>query len=42
MRARTILTQHIWAGEYTVAQCAELEADAVRWEIVKTIDESCK
>ena len=40
MRARTVLTQHIWAGKYTVTQSTKLEADAVRREVVKAVDES--
>lgn len=40
MRARTVLTQHIRTGKNTVTQGAKLEADAVRREVVKAIDES--
>ena len=40
MRARTVLTQHIRAGKYTVTQGAKLEADTVRREVVKVVDES--
>lgn len=39
MRACTVFTQHIWAGEYTVTQRTELETDAVGWEVVKAVDE---
>ena len=39
MRARTVLTQHVWAGKYTVTQGAKLEADTVRREVVKAVDE---
>jgi hypothetical protein len=42
MRARTVLTQHIWAGKNTVTQGAKLEADAVRWEVIKAVDEGSK
>ena len=42
MRACTILTQHIWAGKYTVTQGTKLEADAVRWDVVKAVDEGGK
>jgi hypothetical protein len=42
MRACTILTQHIWAGKYAVTQGTKLEADAVRREIVKAVDEGGK
>ena len=38
MRACTVFTQHIWAGEYTVTQRTELEADAVGWEVVKAVN----
>jgi len=40
MRTCTVFTQHIWAGKYTVTQSTKLEADAVRREVVKTVDES--
>lgn len=39
MRARAVLTQHIWTGKYTVTQGAKLEADTVRWKVVKAVDE---
>ena len=39
VRARTVLTQHIWAGKYTVTQGAKLEADTIRGEVVKAVDE---
>ena len=42
MRACTILTQHIWAGKYTVTQGTKLEADAVSREVVKAVDEGGK
>ena len=42
MRACTVLTQHIRAGKYTVTQRAKLEADTVRREVVKAVDEGGK
>ncbi len=39
MRARTVLTQHVWARKYAVTQGAKLEADAVRREVSKAVDE---
>ena len=40
MRACAVLTQHIWTREHAVTQCTKLEPDAVRWDTVKSVDES--
>jgi hypothetical protein len=42
MRACTVFAQQIWAREHTVTQRTELEADAIRWEVVKAVNEGSK